>query len=182
MARLVDDLLSLSGIEQRQNVRPEQPIDLGQIVGHVADTLSLLARENGMTLNLDLAMHALIAGDRDELVRLVENLVENAIKYGKQEGDDVARTKVDITVAVMGTQVYFSVRDYGMGIAQEHLPRLTERFYRINIDQSRAKGGTGLGLAIVKHIVARHRGRLSIESREGQGANFSVMFPCFVKS
>jgi two-component system phosphate regulon sensor histidine kinase PhoR len=118
----------------------------------------------------------LVLGDRDELLRLLENLITNAVKYGEGGG------KVEISLASMKTteghpQAVLSVRDFGPGIAPEHLPRLTERFYRVDVEQSRQKGGTGLGLAIVKHIVNRHRGSLDIDSEPGAGARFVVTLP-----
>lgn len=173
MARLVDDLLSLSRIEQNQHVRPETPVDLAAIVRGVNDTLGPSARAEGIELAIDAATPGMLRGDRDELIRVVENLVENALKYGA--GGD--RKRVEVKLVHVADEVVLSVRDYGQGIAQEHLPRLTERFYRVDAGQSRARGGTGLGLAIVKHIVMRHRGRLRIESRPGEGALFEVSFP-----
>jgi two-component system, OmpR family, phosphate regulon sensor histidine kinase PhoR len=178
MSRLVDDLLSLSRIEQHLHVRPDTPVDLVVLLRHIADTLTPMADEQDVTLRIEAPQSVVVAGDRDELLRVVENLIENAIKYGA--ADAVAAKKdVDITIIANGTQAQLSIRDYGPGIAPEHLPRLTERFYRIDIGQSRAKGGTGLGLAIVKHIVARHGGRLNIESKLGEGATFSVALPLF---
>ena len=175
MARLVEDLLSLSRIEQNLHLRPETPVDLVAVVGHVVDTLTPMAIENGVVLELQVPQEVMVSGDRDELVRVAENLIENAIKYGN--GSDDETKPVEIDVAVQGNQAVLTVRDHGPGIAPEHLPRLTERFYRIDAGESRAKGGTGLGLAIVKHIVARHRGRLNIESRLGDGATFRVSLP-----
>ncbi len=192
MARLVDDLLSLSRIEQHLHLRPDQAVDLALAVRHVADTLAPLAEENGVRLLLRASEPVMVAGDRDELLRVAENLVENAIKYGGPQrsgpaGDEALRGDpeshpadmplIDIEVASHRGNGVFSVRDYGAGIAAEHLPRLTERFYRIDAGQSRARGGTGLGLAIVKHIVARHRGRLQVESEVGRGALFTVTVP-----
>jgi two-component system phosphate regulon sensor histidine kinase PhoR len=176
MTRLVDDLLSLSRIEQNLHLRPQTPVDMVSIVRHIADTLAPMARDNAVTLNVDVPPSVMVHGDRDELLRVVENLVENAIKYGAcdQKGEDRC---VDIALRPQKRHCVLSVRDYGPGIAPEHLPRLTERFYRVDAGQSRAKGGTGLGLAIVKHIVARHRGRLGIESLPGFGATFSVTLP-----
>ena len=197
MARLVDDLLSLSRIEQHLHRRPDQAVDLALAVRHVADTLAPLAEENGVWLSLQASEPVVVAGDRDELLRVAENLVENAIKYGSpQQGGSTAdralrrdlesepaamQQIVEIEVASHRGQGVFSVRDHGAGIAAEHLPRLTERFYRIDAGQSRARGGTGLGLAIVKHIVARHRGRLQVESEVGQGALFTVTIPLKAK-
>jgi two-component system phosphate regulon sensor histidine kinase PhoR len=176
MARLVDDLLSLSRIEQHLHLRPDTPVDLTLLVRHITDTLSPIAEDNGLTLDLELEEGATVPGDRDELARVFENLIENAIKYGRGEVPG-AKASVDISLKSSGSGVTFEVRDFGPGIAAEHIPRLTERFYRVDAGKSRAKGGTGLGLAIVKHIVLRHRGKLTIESRLGQGAVFRVRLP-----
>ncbi len=173
MARLVDDLLSLSRIEMNEHMRPQAPVDLVSIVRHIVDTLAPAAREAGAAVNVAAPARAIISGDADELTRLAENLVENAIKYGGAGPKPTVR--IDIEPSAGGTLL--SVSDDGPGIAPEHLPRLTERFYRVDTPASRARGGTGLGLAIVKHIVARHRGRLEIESQPGRGATFRVRFP-----
>ncbi len=174
MSRLIDDLLSLSRIEQRAHLRPNAPVDLVGVVRHVADGLDLIAMENRVTLKLDTPDVLIIPGDRDELIRLVENLVGNAITYGSLPDQD---TGVENTLLQQGDQARLSVRDHGQGIAREDLPRLTERFYRADVGVSRAKGGTGLGLALVKHIVARHRGRLFITSQPGEGACFEALLP-----
>ena len=147
MSRLIDDLLSLSRIEQQAHLRPNAPVDLVGVVRHVADGLDLIAREN---------------------------LVGNAITYGSLPEQE---TSVEITLLQQGDQARLRVRDHGRGIAREDLPRLTERFYRADVGASRAKGGTGLGLALVKHIVARHRGRLFITSQPGEGACFEALLP-----
>jgi two-component system phosphate regulon sensor histidine kinase PhoR len=177
MARLIDDLLSLSRIELNAHRRPDTPIDLVPIVRLVADGLETLARDRGVSVNVEAVTSPLmVLGDRDELLRVFENLVENALKYG------AAGTRVDITLSLEQSseakpEAQVSVRDYGPGIAPEHLPRLTERFYRVDVTESRAQGGTGLGLALVKHILNRHRGRLSIDSTPGQGATFTIHMP-----
>jgi two-component system, OmpR family, phosphate regulon sensor histidine kinase PhoR len=176
MARLVDDLLSLSRIEQNLHLRPQAAVDIVAILRHIADTLAPMAIDNDVVLKLDVPASAVVTGDRDELLRVAENLVENAIKYGASDPRSASR-QVEITVVTEPRQCVLRVRDHGPGIAPEHLPRLTERFYRVDAGQSRAKGGTGLGLAIVKHIVARHRGRLGIESKLGEGTTFSVSLP-----
>ena len=173
MARLVDDLLSLSRIEQSEHLRPETPVDLAAIVRHVADTFGPAAREAEISVEIDAPIPVMVRGDRDELIRVAENLIENALKYGA----DGADKRVEIRVAAADQDALLNVRDHGPGIPAEHLPRLTERFYRIDAGQSRARGGTGLGLAIVKHIVVRHRGRLRIESLPGDGSSFSVTIP-----
>ena len=175
MSRLIEDLLSLSRIEQNEHLRPSEPVNLTAVIGHVVDTLSPMARENNVSLDVATPGEVVVLGERDELVRVAENLIENAIKYGARE--DGQPSTVNIKLSSDGRETCFSVRDHGPGISPEHLPRLTERFYRVDAGASRAKGGTGLGLAIVKHIVARHRGRLSIQSIPGDGATFQVTMP-----
>ncbi|MCJ8054221.1 phosphate regulon sensor histidine kinase PhoR [Shinella curvata] len=172
MSRLVDDLLSLSRLELRSNLTPDQTVDLVPLIAHVRDSLQPLAGDLGVEIALDLPKHAvMVNGDRDELVEVMENLIENACKYG-QEGKRVH-------VALTGgsdAPVELSVTDYGPGIPPEHVPRITERFYRVNVEASRSKKGTGLGLAIVKHILTRHRARLVVKSEVGKGTVFTVRF------
>ena len=170
MSRLIDDLLSLSRIEQKLHMRPDSEVDLTTIVAQIVDSLSALAQENGVEIRYAPAGPVIVTGDRDELLRVADNLIENAIKYG-------APAPVEVIVDEKDGMGRIMVRDQGPGVAAEHLPRLTERFYRVDIGQSRAKGGTGLGLALVKHIVARHHGRLEIESEPGKGSTFSVTIP-----
>jgi two-component system, OmpR family, phosphate regulon sensor histidine kinase PhoR len=181
MARLIDDLLSLSRIELNAHRRPDTPVDLVPIIRQVSDGLESLARDRGVAVNVENAGALTVLGDHDELVRVFENLVENALKYG------AAGRRVDIKLgpgsSVEGEpEARVSVRDYGPGIAPEHLPRLTERFYRVDVTESRAQGGTGLGLALVKHILARHRGRMTIDSTPGAGATFTVHLPTAIAS
>ncbi len=177
MARLIDDLLSLSRIELNAHLRPDKEIDLIAIMRQVVDGLQTLARDRDVAVKMTAPVQPLIVkGDRDELLRVFENLVENALKYaasGKRL--DLSLTAADAPAGVREARV--AVRDYGPGIAPEHLPRLTERFYRVDVAESRAQGGTGLGLALVKHILNRHGGRLIIESTLGQGATFTAHLP-----
>jgi two-component system phosphate regulon sensor histidine kinase PhoR len=181
MARLIDDLLSLSRIELNAHLQPNTPLDLAPIVRQVADGLQTLARDREVEIKAADPPDALIVlGERDELIRALENLVENALKYG------AAGKRIDITLARSQTragvlEVRLAVRDYGPGIAPEHLPRLTERFYRVDVADSRAQGGTGLGLALVKHVLTRHGGRLSIESTPGEGATFTMHLPLHIE-
>ncbi len=182
MARLIDDLLSLSRIELNAHLRPQTPVDLVSIVRQVRDSLETLARDNDVKIQIQAPEEPFIVlGDRDELIRVFENLIENALKYG------AAGKRVEIDFAYgEGTggqrEARVSVRDYGPGIAPEHLPRLTERFYRVDVAESCSQGGTGLGLALVKHILNRHGGRLVIESVLGAGATFTVRLPIVGKS
>jgi two-component system phosphate regulon sensor histidine kinase PhoR len=177
MARLIDDLLSLSRIELNAHLQPSTPVDLAPIVRQVVDGLQMLARDRGVEIKVAVpAEPIMVLGDRDELIRALENLVENALKYG------AAGKRVDIALARAqmraGTpEARLAVRDYGPGIAPEHLPRLTERFYRVDVSDSRAQGGTGLGLALVKHVLNRHGGRLMVESTPGAGATFTMQLP-----
>lgn len=177
MARLIDDLLSLSRIELNAHLKPGTPVDLAPIVRQVVDGLQTLARDRGVEIKVSASGDAMIAlGDRDELVRALENLVENALKYGAAgKRVDIAVTRTQTRAGVSEARI--SVRDYGPGISPEHLPRLTERFYRVDVTDSRAQGGTGLGLALVKHILNRHGGRLTIESTPGAGATFTMHLP-----
>jgi len=177
MARLIDDLLSLSRIELNAHLRPDKQVDLIAIMRQVADSLQTLARDRGVEIAVKAPPDQLVVlGDRDELMRVFENLIENALKYA------ASGKKVDIGLATADAakgvrEVLVEVRDYGPGIAPEHLPRLTERFYRVDVSESRAQGGTGLGLALVKHILNRHGGRLTIESVAGKGAAFTAHLP-----
>jgi len=176
MARLIDDLLSLSRIETRPYSRPKEKIDIGEIVAGVVAAQDHVARESGVTIAFERPERPVLApGNRDELIQVFENLLENARKYGQSGG------RVDITIVETETgpapEVAVTVRDYGPGIAAEHIPRVTERFYRIDVETSRAQQGTGLGLSIVKHILTRHDGRLTIRSAPGEGAAFTVHLP-----
>jgi two-component system phosphate regulon sensor histidine kinase PhoR len=172
MARLIDDLLSLSRIELSAHVRPQTRVELLPIVRQVADALQTLARDRGVSVSIDAEDAPLaVAGERDELIRVFENLIENALKYG------ASGKRVEVRLRREGGEAVVAVRDFGPGIAAEHLPRLTERFYRVDIAESREQGGTGLGLALVKHILNRHGGRLGIDSRPGEGATFAVRLP-----
>ena len=173
MKRLIDDLLSLSRIEMNAHLRPSTKIDLAQVARHVCDLLSPMAKEEKVALNVKFDAALEVAGDWDELVQVLHNLIENAVKYsgpGK---------RVDIAGAAAAGFVTLSVIDQGRGIAEEHIPRLTERFYRISVQESRSRGGTGLGLAIVKHILNRHRGRLLVSSTPGLGSTFTIRLPGF---
>lgn len=183
MARLVDDLLSLSRIETKVHLQPKTALDLLSILRQILDSMGPLARESGLEIRLAAKDEPhLILGERDELFRVVENLIDNAVKYGQ------GGTRIDLSLERRepengrAGEIELTVGDDGPGIAAEHLPRLTERFYRANASESRQKGGTGLGLAIVKHIVARHRGRLQIESTPGHGARFRITFPAALPS
>ncbi|MGE0751483.1 MAG: ATP-binding protein [Variibacter sp.] len=175
MARLIDDLLSLSRIELNAHIAPNAILPLAPIVRQVIDSLQMLAQERSVTIEMmDAENSVTVRGDRDELVRVFENLIENALKYGGAGGRAVVTIKAS---AEPGGEASVAVRDFGPGIAPEHLPRLTERFYRVDAAHSRAEGGTGLGLALVKHILHRHRGRLTIESTPGAGATFTAHLP-----
>jgi two-component system, OmpR family, phosphate regulon sensor histidine kinase PhoR len=174
MRRLIDDLLILSKIELNEHVRPNARINLIDIAKQTRSNLSSLAQELKVDVTIEDAQPIIVSGDSDELMQVLQNLLENAIKYGASGG------RIVISSSLEGRFGVIKVRDFGNGIAPEHLPRLTERFYRVNTQESRARGGTGLGLAIVKHIVSRHQGRLDIKSTPGQGSIFSVLIPLYI--
>jgi two-component system phosphate regulon sensor histidine kinase PhoR len=199
MSRLIDDLLSLSRIELNEHVAPAERVDLGQAAAEVLEALAPLAAERGVRLRSEVPPRgeATVVGDRDQIIQVVQNLVENAIKYSPDGGavelvldPDLTRdqasaggladaARMSLLVPDLGDIRYVAlrVRDHGAGIAREHLPRLTERFYRVEGQKSGERSGTGLGLAIVKHVMNRHRGGLSVESRPGDGSVFTAYFP-----
>ena len=173
MKRLIDDLLSLSRIEMNAHLRPSAKVDLVKVARHVCDVLSGMAKEEKVELSIKLNSPLEVAGEWDELVQVLLNLIENAIKYS---GPDKS---VTIEGGTQAGFVTLTVIDQGRGIAEQHIPRLTERFYRISVQESRSRGGTGLGLAIVKHILNRHRGRLLVTSELGHGSRFTIRLPSF---
>jgi two-component system phosphate regulon sensor histidine kinase PhoR len=177
MTRLIDDLLSLSRVEMRVHLPPRGIVELNETAAYVCQSLEPVAEaaKVKVTLVRDDA-GARIRGDREEIVQVLQNLIQNAIKYGREGGNIEVRIGRDAPRGSTGAKVWVSVTDDGPGIAPEHLPRLTERFYRVNVVSSREKGGTGLGLAIVKHILNRHRGELRIASRLGAGSTFTACF------
>ncbi|MBV2142424.1 PAS domain-containing protein [Falsochrobactrum sp. TDYN1] len=176
MSRLIDDLLSLSRLEMRAHLAVNECVDMTAVLNHVADTLTPLADGLGVTIERHLPDHPVhVTGTRDELIQVFQNLVENACKYG-QDGKRII-LKLEEEESETASDAVVSVQDFGHGIAAEHLPRLTERFYRIDVETSRARKGTGLGLAIVKHVLARHRGRLVVRSQLGEGSTFMVRLP-----
>jgi two-component system phosphate regulon sensor histidine kinase PhoR len=188
MNRLVSELLSLSRIEMNEHQPPSGRADLGHVLKTVRDSLSLKAEQRQVKMSFPgLAELPSIPGDQDELIQAIQNLVDNAIKYSP-DGTEVrvAYRRIEDPVAAREhlpglrgakAMVALSITDRGEGIAREHIPRLTERFYRVDAARSRQLGGTGLGLAIVKHIANRHRGSLEIESTMGQGSTFTLYLP-----
>jgi two-component system phosphate regulon sensor histidine kinase PhoR len=179
MARLVDDLMSLTRVEINEHVPPRERVDLLDSLDIVVETLLGRAEARRMTITLDHPDTVPpVLGDADQLVQVFHNLVDNAIKYGRPATPVriIVRQHEPAAGGEMPT-VSVAIVDEGDGIPAIHLPRLTERFYRVDAGRSRRMGGTGLGLAIVKHIVNRHRGRLLVESKEGQGSVFTVILP-----
>jgi two-component system phosphate regulon sensor histidine kinase PhoR len=168
---LVDDLMSLSRIEAEKHDKPREPIDLALLLQQASRDGAGTDRQPRLEFRLDPGKHT-VRGDRNQLEQLIRNLVDNALKYGAADSKvTVAMKPNDRGMAVI------TVRDRGEGIAPEHVPHLTRRFYRTDPGRSRAAGGTGLGLAIVKHIVERHRGLLDIASRVGEGTTVTVALP-----
>ena len=179
MVALVQDLLSLSRVEENERRRPTDPVDLAAVLASVAEVMEARAQAAGVRLEFDISSELRpIPGDAEQLRQVFANLVENAVKYGASGGVvEVCAEAARHHARLRGKGVLVRVRDRGEGIAAHHLPRLTERFYRVDGHRSRRVGGTGLGLAIVKHIVNRHRGRFRIDSREGEGTTITVLLP-----
>ncbi|MGV1013996.1 MAG: ATP-binding protein [Methyloceanibacter sp.] len=176
MTRLIDALLSLSRLEMNAHVPPSDQVDLNDVLDHAKDTLEPLVRDMDFAFEVSrFPRPAMILGDRDELVQVLQNLVQNALKYGDKGGKVRMEAKHFPSLGRQTGRFAIAVIDNGPGIAPEHLPRLTERFYRVDVASSREKGGTGLGLAIVKHILNRHRGELAIASEPGKGSTFTIM-------
>ncbi len=180
MNRLIDDLLSLSRIEITEHQPPAEMVDLEGVVERILDSFEINIRKRAVSLLWEPAENLpRVLGDTDQLEQVAQNLLDNALKYGKPGGT----VKVAVAQVNPGSKwpsrpgIVLSVSDDGPGIPRQHLPRLTERFYRVDNGRSRALGGTGLGLAIVKHIINRHRGVLLIESEAGAGATFHVWLP-----
>jgi len=184
MSNLVEDLLSLSRIELDEHAAPEETVDVGPLLARVVEGLALKADHRGMTVELTgTETLPAVQGDAGQLTQVFQNLIDNALKYGREGSSVAVRAETAANARSVGHNgtagaVAVSVIDSGEGIPREHIPRLTERFYRVDKARSRELGGTGLGLAIVKHIVARHRGRLEIASEEGEGSRFTVYLPC----
>lgn len=179
MIRLVGDLLSLSRVESMERSRPADRVDLVPILQTVISAQSELAQTARVKIRADLPDRTVpVIGDADQLTQVFHNLVENAIKYGAAGGEvSIGIGRIERDAILRCPAIAVSVSDRGEGIDPIHIPRLTERFYRVDTHRSREKGGTGLGLAIVKHIVNRHRGRLRIESAPGKGSRFTVILP-----
>lgn len=173
MRRLIDDLLSLSSIEMNLHLSPSDPVDMSDVARYSGELLSNQAQQAGCEIRIEAPSGLMVAGDRDQLVQVCHNLLENALKYGSSDRGIDVKVKRN----AQGNRIELSVIDTGVGISAQHLPRLTERFYRVNTQASRSTGGTGLGLAIVKHIALRHRGRLDVRSVEGKGSTFTLDLP-----
>jgi len=186
MQQLINDLLSLSKIEMNANSVPIDPVDLCKVVRKQVDHFKLPAQQKQMQIVLDLHDNLpLVKGDANELAQVVHNLVGNAIKYGNARSDVTVRARVtselpsDAKMRNQSRVIHLSVQDQGEGIPKQHLPRLMERFYRVDSARTRQIGGTGLGLAIVKGIINRHRGAITVDSVVGEGSTFHAYLPIY---
>jgi len=174
MQRVVEDLISLSRIEAEKFTTPTEPVDIAPMIEVAVESAARMAADRGSELKCNVASDLPpISADRGQILQILDNLITNALRYGEPG------TPVSITARLDGGMVHVEVADQGEGIAAEHIPRLTERFYRVDTSRSRGLGGTGLGLSIVKHIVERHRGRLTIESVIGRGTTIHVLLPIY---
>lgn len=180
MTQLINDLLSLSKTESREHIRPTDPLDVPEIVRQTAEMLSMQAMERSIKIVADVETPLpLVLGDQNEVQQVLYNLVENALKYGEQNNVVTIKVAVDTGKSLISDHgvLELSVHNWGKAISPLHLPRLTERFYRLEDHRAREVGGTGLGLAIVKHIVSRHHGQLLIESSAEKGTSFKMHLP-----
>ena len=176
MLRIIEDLMSLSRVEADRFVAPTDKVAVGSILGSAVETIRARAQQCGCDIRLELQDGLPpVSGDFPQLVQLVDNLLNNAVRYGCVSPG----CKIRVSAVAEGDSVRLDVRDTGPGIPRQHLPFLTRRFYRVDAARSRDSGGTGLGLAIVKHIVERHRGTLAIDSTVGKGTNVMVRLPIF---
>ena len=175
MRRLIDDLLSLTKIELNEHNPPAGNVDVVSVVRDAASALQVWPIRKASKIEIAAHDPLRVIGERDELTQLFQNLIHNAIKYGR-EGRHV-RIRFGQADSLWPAQIFVAIQDDGEGIPREAIPRLTERFYRVDVKRSRESGGTGLGLAIVKHIVNRHQGRLEIHSTPGVGSTFTVWLP-----
>lgn len=172
MTRLIDDLLLLSRVEEKANLKPVGKVEVREVIAEVVRSLETQAHDREISIDLAPGDRVEVSpADRDELFQVFQNIVENAVKYGREGGT------VKIRLERTRSSLKISIADNGPGISPEHLPRLTERFYRVNAEHSRRVGGTGLGLAIVKHVLSRHGGELNVESVQGRGTTFLITLP-----
>ena len=179
MAGLIDDLLTLSRVEINEHVRPTVPVDIAGVLLNVTEALSVQAKSRNMPIHVNYGSNLpTIHGEADQLFQVFRNLIENAIRYGAEgEAIDIRVEEAKRIPGSGRSGVAVKVIDHGEGIPEESIPRLTERFYRVDKARSKSVGGTGLGLAIVKHIINRHRGHLAVESTLGKGSTFTVYLP-----
>ncbi len=179
MAGLIDDLLTLSRVEINEHVRPTAPVDIAGVLLNVTEALSVQAKASNMPIRVNYGTGLpTVHGEADQLFQVFRNLIENAIRYGgKGEAIDIRVEPADRIPGTGRSGIAVKVTDHGDGIPADAIPRLTERFYRVDKARSKSVGGTGLGLAIVKHIINRHRGHLGVESQIGKGSTFTVYLP-----
>jgi two-component system phosphate regulon sensor histidine kinase PhoR len=178
MRRLIDDLLSLTRIELNEHNPPAAVVDVVSVVKGASQALSPLAQNDDIAIVIASQETLFVVGDRDELTQVFQNLIHNAIKYGRENSTvRIGFGRVESETRRESGQIFVAVEDEGEGIPREAIPRLTERFYRVDVKRSRERGGTGLGLAIVKHILNRHQAKLQIESTPGIGSTFTVFLP-----
>ena len=178
MKRLIDDLLSLSRVEMNVHQQPSDRIDVVAIISNTVDIVAPIAREQQITIEWQPPAEPVYAfANRDEIAQVLQNLIHNAIKYGRENGFVKITIEDDPLGQGLRRRFAIKVEDDGIGIDAHHIPRLTERFYRVDVEQSRQKGGTGLGLAIAKHILTHHRGELKVQSTLGEGSTFTIFLP-----
>ena len=172
MESIVNDLLSLSRIELQEHIRPHDKVNVNEIIMHSIELHQELLKKNSIFCKINSkAEDDVILGDRNRLIEVFNNLIDNAIKYSNKNGE------INISSKLGGKNLIVSIKDNGIGIPKEHIPKITERFFRVNPAKSKEVGGTGLGLAIVKHIINQHRAEMIISSEDGNGTEITINFP-----
>ena len=172
MESIVNDLLSLSRIELQEHIRPHDKVSLNEIIMHSIELHQELLKKNSIFCKINSkAEDDVILGDRNRLIEVFNNLIDNAIKYSNKNGE------INISSKLGDKNLIVSIKDNGIGIPKEHIPKITERFFRVNPAKSKEVGGTGLGLAIVKHIINQHRAEMIISSEDGNGTEITINFP-----
>ena len=176
MENLISDLLILSRIELQEHIRPDKPVNLKNILTKVKDIHFTSLKEKNINLEINLDIVSDVIGDEDKLITVFSNLLDNAIKYSKEKSTiNILASPSKGKLITKGIKI--SVSDQGIGIPEDQINRVTERFYRVDVEESRKVGGTGLGLAIVKHIISQHRGDYEIKNLNGKGTEINIHLP-----
>jgi len=176
MENLINDLLILSRIELEEHIKPNKIVNLNDIFTNIKSNFELILKKKKINLQIELMETTLVFGDNDKLLTVFSNLIDNAIKYS-QDGKNIYVKSQNSEGKLIGKNMLISIKDEGIGIPQDLIPRITERFFRVDTEKSKKVGGTGLGLAIMKHIISQHRGDYEILSKVNEGTEIKIYLP-----